>query len=905
MIKSIKLSRATQCITYVVVLLVALLWWNIAWAVYDPADDIYIFGSGNAWTNGNIAFSYSPTLSWSAPISPTKVSTGYIFHGNVWLDSVWWTTFDHGIANSEVKIHDPTCIDDVARPSCTLTGFLWSKNAGWIRFSWNNGALDVEFHRPTLTLSWLAWSNQVGWIEISNIKLILGPIYPSLTWATDLWGGDYAMTTTWSMDLPLAIPSSIFSLLSWLPPITMDLCISWGTYCKIYTFDSINGYFPDLDVSLAADYDYTITDPFWSKTSWVFHVFAWPIISNGSSPISWTYLGIGLLKKYCADNPSDANRCPDTTPSTSYVIWELKNWEIVGTRYANNQDAYIANLRLRDAYGNPVTSVIGIKNVETTLQLTSTLDFITTPHLYQYGWMSALLWLGEAFSLDYYWDAITLLAGFPYTFTRPYVPSGESIKIRSYAPTTVGNTTVPSNNNINISDLSVRVTQLAPYSGVGEWTYNVSTLLKTSPLPYNALVNVTSIDGFSNVQMWRSSYFTGAIVVNDSQNAIDVWSSYVIHALTIGDGISTTTSTFQDFFAPSGEECHAFTDINGASVPWYVSYCERWTNGIASPASVIALPFATSRDHVFSAFPRRIVEIDLEQGYLYDSIIRYTLGGKEIVYPSITAQTAWWTDKVFGNAVKIIGQKSGNNIFQSFVNSEQTSISSQSRSEAINTIRKNVWLLTRNVSFAGDTFTGSNIKVYKKDILLNPTQELITDGKRTIVAYGDITVNANLINSNDAITLAIIALKDESGNGWNIFIASNVKRIDATLVAQGTIFSGEKTWTTRYYAQEAGAVDTLKNQLYIYWAVSSLNTIWGASLESGSRCPIADIACDNSNALIYDFEHMRYFRWGPSEAASLARASANLEGDAKNSSLIIEFNPELLRDPPPGIRNEN
>ena len=302
--------------------------------------------------------------------------------------------------------------------------------------------------------------------------------------------------------------------------------------------------------------------------------------------------------------------------------------------------------------------------------------------------------------------------------------------------------------------------------------------------------------------------------------------------------------------------------------------------------------------------PRRIVEIELAQGYKYDSIIRYTIGGKEIVYPSLTSESISTNDKIFGNAVKIIGQKSGNNIFQSFVNSEQTSISAQSRSESINLIRKNIWLLTRNVTFTADTYSWSNLKVYKKDIILNPQQELITEGKRTIVAYGDITINSDLTNPNDANTLAIIALKNEGWTGWNIFIQSQVKRLDASIVAQGSIFSGDKSWAPLYYAQEPNAVDILKNQLYIYGAVSSLNTIGGASLEVGSKCPSPDIACDNTNALIYDFEHLRYYRWWAGEAAPLARGSAKLTGDEKSSSLIIEFNERVISNAPPWLNKE-
>jgi hypothetical protein len=874
-----------------------------AFAVYTPSPTMYLFGTGNSWPNGNIAFSYSPSLSWSAPAIPSSVDASYVFHGNVWIDSVGWTTFDHSVAGSEVKINDSTCITNLAQSTCTLTWFLWSKNIGWIRFSGNAGVPDVEFHRPTLTLSWMAWSNQVGWIEISGIKSILGPIIPVFSGGTDLWWWDFALSTTGAMDLPLAIPPSINSLLWALSPITMDICILGGGFCALYTYDAATRIFsPRVDLSLATDYTYTITDPFGSTTTWLLHVYAGPVISNGAAVMPGTYNWNGLFKEFCLANVWDS-KCPDIAPSTSFVTWELKTGDIVWPKYANNQDGYIANIRLRDAYGNPIQSVAWVKDVSMTLQLTSTLDYISTPNLYQYGWMLAPGWLWDAFSLDYFWASIPVTPAGPFMYTRPYLTSGESIKIRSFAPTTSGNANMPVSNDITIAWVNVSVTNTSPYNFVGEGWYSILSLLKSTPLPFRPLAEVTNIAWFSDIQMWRISVFTGTINVNDSLNTIDLWSSFVIHWLTIGDGVSTTTSTFQDFVS-TGDECNAFTSASWSSSPGYIGYCSRLPNSLATWSSIITMPFASTREHVFEAMPRRIVEIELAQGYKYDSIIRYTVEGKEIIYPSLISESLSTNDKVFGNAVKIIGQKSGNNIFQSFVNSEQTSISPQSRSESINLIRKNIGLLTRNVTFTTDTYTWSNLKVYKKDIVLNPQQELITDGKRTIVAYGDITLNSDLTNPNDANTLAIIALKNEWGTGWNIYIGSNIKRLDASIIAQGSLFSGDKSWAPRYYAQEPNAIDTLKNQLYIYGAVSSLNTIWGASLESGSRCPSTDIACDNENALIYDFEHLRYYRWWAPEAAPLARGSANLVGDDKNSSLIIEFNEKVISNAPPWLSKE-
>ena len=83
----------------------------------------------------------------------------------------------------------------------------------------------------------------------------------------------------------------------------------------------------------------------------------------------------------------------------------------------------------------------------------------------------------------------------------------------------------------------------------------------------------------------------------------------------------------------------------------------------------------------------------------------------------------------------------------------------------MNAIRKNIALLTRNVTFTADTYDSANLRVYKKDITLDPQDELITDNRQTIVVYGDITLTNNLTNPNDAKALAIIALKNESGSG--------------------------------------------------------------------------------------------------------------------------------------------
>ena len=73
-------------------------------------------------------------------------------------------------------------------------------------------------------------------------------------------------------------------------------------------------------------------------------------------------------------------------------------------------------------------------------------------------------------------------------------------------------------------------------------------------------------------------------------------------------------------------------------------------------------------------------------------------------------------------------------------------------------------------------------------------------GKQSIVVIGhDIVLTpasmSNYIGADDGVSRALIALKDSNGNGGNIIISDNVKRVYAFVFAEGSIFSGEKTAT--------------------------------------------------------------------------------------------------------------
>ncbi len=67
-------------------------------------------------------------------------------------------------------------------------------------------------------------------------------------------------------------------------------------------------------------------------------------------------------------------------------------------------------------------------------------------------------------------------------------------------------------------------------------------------------------------------------------------------------------------------------------------------------------------------------------------------------------------------------------------------------------------------------------------------------------------------------------MKDKDGKGGNIYIGAGVKNIYATLVAEGTIYSGESA-TQLYNDISAKVINLPQNQLYINGSVISRNTI--------------------------------------------------------------------------------
>ena len=227
-------------------------------------------------------------------------------------------------------------------------------------------------------------------------------------------------------------------------------------------------------------------------------------------------------------------------------------------------------------------------------------------------------------------------------------------------------------------------------------------------------------------------------------------------------------------------------------------------------------------------------------------------------------------------------------------------------------IRKNIALMTRNVSdsdldpVATDTKFDFIIRKWSDlRIELSSLTPYLTAGKRSLIVIGwDIVINDVDVNSLawSNRTIGLIALKDASGNGGDIIISDQVKRIYAYLYAEGTIFSGEKASSVSPIVKysNTGIWNIPQNQLYIRGLMASKNTI-GGSQQTPPVCPALVIGCNQSNVYSYDWDYFRTYDPLQSIQSSLPPQRSSV-AKIKDASLVIEYDSAILIDPPPWLR---
>ncbi len=272
-----------------------------------------------------------------------------------------------------------------------------------------------------------------------------------------------------------------------------------------------------------------------------------------------------------------------------------------------------------------------------------------------------------------------------------------------------------------------------------------------------------------------------------------------------------------------------------------------------------------------------------------------------------TSQT-WVTldgiDLNFIGKIAVIGNIAGTRIYNLPNQQVGYIFSSINHSEILNTIRKNIALISRNIPDTDLTDPSNNF-----DFFVHKSSDYDTSnfwwiwppGKRSIIIIGkDLILDARSpayqVGDSTDLNRAFIVLKDANGNGWNIIIGENVKRIYAFMYAEWIIYSWNKTAGVITPFVGSWVWNIPANQLYIKWAIISKNTI-GGSLQSPPVCPVVINECTPAQAQVFDFNYFRAY--DPNDSA---QKSVPYDDPRFNvATLVIDYNQWLTSDPPPGI----
>lgn len=274
----------------------------------------------------------------------------------------------------------------------------------------------------------------------------------------------------------------------------------------------------------------------------------------------------------------------------------------------------------------------------------------------------------------------------------------------------------------------------------------------------------------------------------------------------------------------------------------------------------------------------------------------------------------------FIGKVKILGQYAGNNTISDFIYSNMDGrLAYQRFASVMDTLGKNIFLLSRNMDTSLYNEHASSVNEHTipqlktlRGILFfinhSESQKTIQidrmpSGIRSIIGIGvDFALSSDVTPTpSENAPRAIIAIKNQKGMGGNLFIHKSVSKIFASLVMEGTIYSGESP-TNIYNDTPEELANIPGNQLYIFGTMISRNTIGGAStFLSDVKCPY-NMMCARDSATQYDLNYFRNFDARNLENGNplnVARGYKDASLDAY--SLIIEYDPRIVTDMPPGI----
>lgn len=704
----------------------------------------------------------------------------------------------------------------------TFQGYAWSRGAGWIYF-WTWIWSEVIYDRSVWKITWCAWSQNLGWLCFDWLNLDTTPPAELDSTLFDPIAANHA----YNFNLPERATIEIDN---------------WNSSAITNNSPANNSF--TVDVRKAKNYYIKITDLAWNISTWDIQVVA-NIPSDNLNPnnIGWW------------------------ATATSYSVSR-------NSKVADWNEPHNVSISLRDTYGNIVKPEPWIKNVKVSLRFNNNVDLNQVNNL----------WLWDA--IDY--DSLEFLLLMTYIDSDTATSSDwkYSVDIKSFAPTTAWYPYTTSNNNISVNKLDIEVTALPWNSRV--WETN-PTLDKTSEINWNfAFTPAVKVDNINNSHDWNivrdeETTFTWSISIEWSESISNLKTTHILDILSSWIERNDMIS-FQDFSSNSWTlDCQWYNKANDDNTSY--SYdktstdCDRSlpfsSNIIISNSWIFSLSDVI--DYSFKSIPKIVLSGLSKLDTKYNSELSYTISWKNVKYPSYSFD---WLNELVNNEVKIAWITNENNDNFSVV--EDSSINyiwSLSKAEVYSNIHKNVsdfrrlWI-----------WTYWNIKYFS-------VQQTITDSyfsstvDTIIVDWADVIISSDITKESWKVK-TIIALKDDSWNGWNIWIKNNVQKVNATLVADNSVLSWD---STSYYNDSWNA----KNQLFIKGSVLSYNTI-GWSSKAIPSCPYYVSSCNFDIAKRYDFNNFRTYinwvRWNSVNGISWPGYD--------NAPLIIEYDSDIQLNPP-------
>jgi hypothetical protein len=405
------------------------------------------------------------------------------------------------------------------------------------------------------------------------------------------------------------------------------------------------------------------------------------------------------------------------------------------------------------------------------------------------------------------------------------------------------------------------------------------------------------------------------IVLIMSMAAFSAWYyfsgiSWVTHTQWVFSTMGNGNAGNIDFSANlSGIDGTTLTGSFSLETVWLVTF--NSDARIIPPASWLATDLWTTTGTIDSPYAGMIY---LNSGSTYqtnyDPVNRILVGnGWNLWIGRIPFTITSGSSQGFLGKVKIFGNISSQNAFDT-LNPLGPKFSSSVFSKRIDTVRKNVTILSRNLpdSMMNTSFgTLTPLAIWNKIFFINTTSTPKTlyyssikssfptfSVDSIIVIGGDIIIDDDITTVNTAKWM--IALKNSQDIGWNIVITKNVKIIKSSMIAEWSLYSGDSLSVLYNDTTEKVALlsKDITNQLYVHGIIISHNTI-GGSIQSSPVCVYNENNCTSERAIRYDFNYFRGY--DASSTANRAYTDSSLD----LYSFIIEHDSRVLSNPPPGF----